>query len=68
MDKAREKGARVAVINMDRKDAPKGGGGLAKDDWFFEGDAGVILPELLSPVIGDISRFTRGQEPASELH
>lgn len=52
IDKAREKGARVAVINMDRGDMPAGG--LGEGDWFFEGDAGVIVPDILKSVIGDI--------------
>ena len=67
VDKAREKGARVAVVNMDRSDAPGGPRGLHKGDWFFEGDAGTILPEILKPVIGDISRLGLGQFPAAEL-
>ncbi|KAK7534760.1 putative SIR2 family histone deacetylase [Phyllosticta citribraziliensis] len=46
---ARRKGARVAVINMERTDA------LADGDWFFQGDAGVVVPELLRPVVGDLS-------------
>lgn len=53
IDKARAKGARVAVINMDKADT--GRGGLEKGDWFFEGDAGVLIPELLKSEIGDIS-------------
>lgn len=53
VDEAREKGARVAVINMDRADEPSGG--LEKDDWFFQGDASVILPEILKGEIGEIS-------------
>lgn len=54
IDKARAKGARVAVINMDKADT--GRGGLRKGDWFFEGDAGVVVPELLKLEIGDISK------------
>lgn len=54
VDVAREKGARVAVINMDRSDIPGRGGGLKPGDWFFEGDAGEIVPELLKSVIGEI--------------
>ena len=55
VEQAREKGARVAVINMDRADTPGGRHGLDKGDWFFEGDAAVIMPELLKFEIGDIS-------------
>lgn len=62
VDEARAKGARVAVINMDRADAPGGMYGLQEGDWFFEGDAGVILPEILKGEIGDISdRVRNGQ-------
>ena len=49
VDQARAKGARVAVVNMDRADTPGGRNGLARGDWFFEGDASVIVPRILSP-------------------
>lgn len=52
VDIARSKGARVAVINMDKGDAPAGG--LCSQDWFFEGDAAQIVPELLKSAIGEI--------------
>lgn len=54
VDYARNKGARVAVVNMDTADIPGGPGGLTDKDWFFEGDAGVLVPEMLKPVIGEI--------------
>ncbi|KAN0079020.1 DHS-like NAD/FAD-binding domain containing protein [Elaphomyces granulatus] len=49
--KARAKGAQIAVINMDPNDTPPG-----RDmcHWFFQGDAGIILPEILKSVIGEI--------------
>lgn len=50
VDQARAKGARVAVVNMDRADVPGGRNGLQRGDWFFEGDAGVIVPEILKSV------------------
>lgn len=50
---ARRRGARVAIVNMDRADAV----GLRNGDWFFEGDAAEIVPELLKSVIGDIAPF-----------
>ncbi len=50
---ARKKGARVAVINMDQGDAI----GMRSGDWFFEGDAGEIVPELLKSVVGEIQPF-----------
>lgn len=58
IDEAREKGARVAVINMDRGDIPAGG--LGENDWFFEGDAGEIIPHILESVIGDMVMNVRG--------
>ncbi len=53
VDTARRKGARVAVINMDKSDTPAGG--MYSRDWFFEGDAAQIVPELLKSVIGEIN-------------
>jgi NAD-dependent SIR2 family protein deacetylase len=49
--KARMQGARIAVCNMDPRDTP---GKLSCDDWFFSGDAGVVVPEILKSVIGDL--------------
>lgn len=46
--RARAKGARVAVINVERTDA------LQEGDWFFQGDAGEMVPELLRPVVGEV--------------
>jgi NAD-dependent SIR2 family protein deacetylase len=54
-DEARRKGARVAVINMDPNDvAGRHSRPLGKGDWFFQGDASVIVPEILKSVIGEI--------------
>lgn len=52
IDEAREKGAKVAVVNMD-KDADSGRSGK-EPEWFFEGDAGEVVPEILKGVIGEI--------------
>jgi hypothetical protein len=38
---------------MDPNDV--GYNGLETGDWFFQGDAGVIVPEILKSVIGEIS-------------
>ncbi|KAH7357768.1 DHS-like NAD/FAD-binding domain-containing protein [Plectosphaerella cucumerina] len=46
---AAKKGARVAVVNTDPSDAK---GIRPGRDWVFVGDAAVILPELLKPIIG----------------
>ncbi|KEF63512.1 uncharacterized protein A1O9_01490 [Exophiala aquamarina CBS 119918] len=50
---ARNMGARVAVINVDPADATA----LTDRDWFFQGDAAAIVPEILKPVIGEIAEF-----------
>ncbi|EAT86125.1 hypothetical protein HBH56_026250 [Parastagonospora nodorum] len=52
VDLARSKGARVAIVNMDSNDVPAGG--LYDGDWFFQGDAAQIMPELLESVIGEV--------------
>jgi NAD-dependent deacetylase sirtuin 5 len=57
-EEAREKGARVAVINMDPNDAK----GLQEGDWFFQGDAAEIVPELLKGVIGETPDFETWQK------
>ncbi len=50
---ARERGARVAVVNMEGMEGELGAASnLTKDDFLFQGDAGVILPEILKPIIG----------------
>jgi NAD+-dependent protein deacetylase sirtuin 5 len=51
IEEARWKGAKVAVFNMDG-DLPAGG--LRNNDWIFQGDAAVLVPELLKPVIGNL--------------
>ncbi|KAK2035598.1 DHS-like NAD/FAD-binding domain-containing protein [Colletotrichum zoysiae] len=50
-DMARKKGARIAVINTCADDAKNI---RPEQDWVFVGDAAVVLPELLKPIIGDI--------------
>ena len=37
---------------MDPNDVPPGG--WDEGDWFFQGDAARIVPELLKPVIGEV--------------
>lgn len=53
ISEARNCGARVCVVNLDSADIPPGG--WAEGDFFFKGDAAVIVPELLRPVVGDLS-------------
>ncbi|KAE9579014.1 NAD-dependent protein deacylase [Colletotrichum fructicola] len=47
---AKKKGARVAVINIHADDAK---GIRPNQDWVFVGDAAVVLPELLKPIVGE---------------
>ena len=54
IDKARVRGARVAVVNIDEADIPGGENGLMEGDWFFQGDAGSLVPEILKSAIGDV--------------
>lgn len=51
VDRARAKGSRVAVVNMDRADAPASG--VSDQDWFFQGDASEIVPEILRAIVGE---------------
>lgn len=50
---ARQRGARVAVINMNPSDAKS----LGSQDWLFEGDAAEIVPDILKSVIGETKEF-----------
>jgi len=47
---ARARGARVAVVNTERPDQEASR--LEDGDWFFQGDAAVIVPKMLEPVTG----------------
>ncbi|KAK3701783.1 hypothetical protein LTR37_015303 [Vermiconidia calcicola] len=53
IDFARAKGAMVCVVNMDTNDAPSSG--WREGDWLFQGDAAILVPELLKPVTGDVT-------------
>jgi NAD+-dependent protein deacetylase sirtuin 5 len=56
---ARNAGARVAVVNMDRSDARN----LGANDWFFEGDAAELVPRMLESVVGKIYASERKDNP-----
>ncbi|OJD33950.1 nad-dependent deacetylase sirtuin-5 [Diplodia corticola] len=62
-ERARAKGARVAVVNTERTDAVRGEEG----DWFFQGDAGVVVPELLRGVVGEVGEFEEEGEEEGGL-
>ncbi|KAJ6572243.1 DHS-like NAD/FAD-binding domain-containing protein [Mycena capillaripes] len=49
---ARARGARIAVFNMEEPMEEGPTSRLKDGDWFFKGDAAVLLPELLKEVIG----------------
>ncbi|RSL79125.1 hypothetical protein BHE90_006604 [Fusarium euwallaceae] len=51
---ARNKGARVAYINTRAEDAKSV---VPDKDWIFVGDAAVVLPELLKPIIGEAQEW-----------
>ncbi|KAF7718276.1 NAD-dependent protein deacetylase [Penicillium ucsense] len=51
VDVARDHGAKVAVVNMEQDMSSRG---KRECDWFFQGDASVIVPEILKSVIGDL--------------
>lgn len=51
MQIAKQKGARVAVINPD---SSSGSGLDNQKDWFFQEDAATALPAMLKPIIGDV--------------
>lgn len=55
ISKARYSGARVAVINMDGGDLGATGSLREGTDWMFQGDAGVIVPQLFKGVIGELA-------------
>lgn len=55
VDAAIEKGASVAMVNVDRGSlVPEGGAlGLTGKDWFLVGDPADVVPRLLAPLIGN---------------
>jgi NAD-dependent deacetylase sirtuin 5 len=53
VEQARERGARVAVVNMDAEDLGAASG-LRGGDFLFVGDAAKILPDMVKSVTGDV--------------
>jgi NAD-dependent SIR2 family protein deacetylase len=51
---ARARGARIAVFNMEEPTEEGPTSRLREEDWFFQGDAATLLPELLKEVIGAV--------------
>ncbi|KAF2817437.1 DHS-like NAD/FAD-binding domain-containing protein [Mytilinidion resinicola] len=52
IEAARKKLARVAVVNAEQEDP--GLLGLEEQDWYFQGDAEELVPEMLKEVVGEI--------------
>ncbi|KAF2818839.1 DHS-like NAD/FAD-binding domain-containing protein [Ophiobolus disseminans] len=50
IEAARRKGARVAVVNVEKEDPSLLG--LEEQDWYFEGDAAELVPRMLEAVVG----------------
>ena len=48
---ARARGARLCIVNIDRNVRLRAE--LQEGDWFFEGDASMVVPMLLEPRIAD---------------
>lgn len=53
VEQARERGARVAVVNIDGEDLGAAGR-LTSGDFLFVGDAAKILPEMVKSVTGNV--------------
>lgn len=51
---ARMAGARIAVFNTDEPDLDvyDESQKLREQDWFFKGDAGAVIPDVLKEVVG----------------
>ncbi|KAB8346376.1 hypothetical protein FH972_023418 [Carpinus fangiana] len=61
IEKARARGARVAVFNTEAPERD-GGSGLRRGDWFFMGDAGVEMPRAFEGVIGSPESYPREED------
>jgi NAD-dependent deacetylase sirtuin 5 len=50
IEAARRKGARVAVVDIEKEDPSLLG--LEEQDWYFRGDAVTVVPDMLKSVVG----------------
>jgi NAD-dependent deacetylase sirtuin 5 len=48
IEAARRKGARVAVVDIEKEDPSLLA--LEEQDWYFQGDAAALVPEMLEEV------------------
>jgi NAD-dependent deacetylase sirtuin 5 len=51
IEAARRKGARVAVVDIEKEDPSLLG--LEEQDWYFQGDAVELVPKMLEPLISE---------------
>jgi len=49
VEAARRKGARVAVVDIEKEDPSLLG--LEEQDWYFQSDAAIMVPDMLEPVL-----------------
>lgn len=49
VEAARSRGARIAVVNIEKEDPSLLG--LKEQDWYFQGDAAALLPQMLNPLL-----------------
>lgn len=49
-EKARNKGARIATVNMNPDDAKN----VRDGDWVFVGDAATVVPQILGEYLGGL--------------
>jgi NAD-dependent SIR2 family protein deacetylase len=57
---ARQRGARVAVVNLDVEDLMvngRGRGEMGKGDWVFQGDAAELVPQMFEEIVGKVGEY-----------
>ena len=59
IEAAQQKGTRIAVVNVEKEDP--GLLGLREQDWYFEGDAAVMMRKILGPTIGSVGGMRENQ-------
>ncbi|RPB00591.1 DHS-like NAD/FAD-binding domain-containing protein [Choiromyces venosus 120613-1] len=60
----RSRGGKVAIVDLDVR-AGAWRGGRKAFDWIFEGDASTIVPQLLKPLVGEITMPIGDMTPAA---
>jgi NAD-dependent deacetylase sirtuin 5 len=52
IEAARRQGARVVVVDIEKEDPSLLA--LEEQDWYFQGDAALLVPEMLRPITGSL--------------